>query len=149
MAKSARVRENEVTRVPLHEQKKNLLTVPEKKGFVRRFVNDIEQGQRVKRFLKAGWRIVEDEEQVGDLGAINQNQSLGTGVRKHVGGNTFAVLMEIEKKYYDQDQAAKAENLDRIEDSIYKDHGVKNSYGDIKSDVEYVDDGFRPRRKRK
>ena len=149
MAKLARVRENEVERIPLHEQRKNLLTVPERKGFVRRFVNDIEQGQRVKRFLKAGWRLVEDESQVGDPGVINQNQSLGTGIRKHVGGSTYAVLMEIEKKYYDEDQAAKADKLNRIEDGLYKDHGVKNSYGDIKSDVEMWGDDPRSRRKRK
>lgn len=145
-----RVREkDEVERVPLHEQRKNLLTVPEKKGFVRRFVNDTEQGQRIKRFIKAGWRVVEDEDKVGDPGALNQNQSIGAGVRKHVGDNVFAILMEIEKKYYDEDQEAKATNLDRIEDSIYKDHGVKNAYGQIGHDVEMWGDDTRPRRARR
>lgn len=148
MAKTARVRPNTTDRVPLHEQKKNLLTVPEKKGFVRRFVNDVEQGQRVKRFLRAGWRIVEDETKVGDPGALNQNQSLGTGIRKHMGDTTYAVLMEIEKEFYDEDQAAKMDRLDQIEKSIYKDHGVRNSYGEIGHSVDIYGENAKPRRYR-
>lgn len=150
MAKNTKVREDAgPERVPLHEQQKNILTVPEKRGFVRRHVNDIEQGNRIKRFIKAGWRIVEEETSVGDDGVINQNQSLGSGVRKHVGDTTYAILMEIPQELYDADQEAKADRLDKKEDSIYRGHGVKNSYGNISQEVEFSDDGYTPRRKRK
>lgn len=146
MASSNRVRDksNEPQRIPLHEQKKNLLNVPEKNGFVRRIVNDVDQGQRVQAFLRAGWRIVEDESRIGDVGVENQNQSLGSGVRKYVGAGVTSVLMEIEKEYYDEDQAAKAERLDAIEASIYRGDGVDGKYGSIDRE-----EGFATRKKKK
>jgi hypothetical protein len=134
MSKNTRVREEGAPkRIPLTEQKKSLLTCPEKPGFVRRWVNDKpeDKGQRIAAFQKAGWRIVEDTVQVGDLGVENQNQSIGSGARKFVGQGTHAVLMEIEKKYFDEDQALKAERIAEIERAIYSGKDVEGKYGKI------------------
>lgn len=141
-----RVREDETQkRVPLHEQKKDILTVPQKEGFVRRFVNDYatDPGQRIARFLKAGWKVVDDESRVGTPGVENPNQSIGTGVRKYVGGGITAVLMEIEQELYDEDQESKAERQDEIEKQIFRGDGVEGRYGKIEKE-----DGFVSRKKK-
>jgi hypothetical protein len=146
MASNNRVRDNsnEPKRIPLHEQKKNLLNVPPRPGFVRRLVNDVDQGQRVAAFLRAGYRIVEDETRIGDVGVENQNQSLGTGVRKFVGAGVSSVLMEIEEHLYNEDQAAKMDKLDAIEASIFRGDGVDGKYGSISRE-----DGFAQTKRKK
>lgn len=138
-----RVRETVVPeRIPLREQNKSILSVPVKPGFIRRWVNDDpkQPGIRIDSFLRAGWRIVEDSVQVGTEGVVNQNGSLGTGARKYVGSNTVAVLMEIEEQYYNEDQAAKMAELDRIEAAIYRGEGLseKTRIGDIKIEDRYT-----------
>lgn len=134
-----RVREvgTEPKRVPLSEQKKSLMTVPEKPGFKRRWVNDNEQGQRVAAFLRAGWRIVEDTVQVGVEGVVSQNQTVGSGARKYVGAGVMAILMEIEEKYFNEDQAAKAARIDEVERAIYGGEEVDGHYGSIDAEDRY------------
>jgi hypothetical protein len=119
----------------MSERRKNILTVPKKKGFVRRIVNDTEQGQRIADFLRAGWRIVEDEHKVGDPGVENLNKSIGSGVRKYVGDGTTGVLMEIEEHLYKADQKLKESKIRNVERGIFKGEGVEDSYGSIKSEV--------------
>ncbi len=98
-------------RVPLHEQGKDLMTVPERAGYVRRWVND--NPGRINRFITAGWSIVEEETKVGDEEARVHNKAVGSGARIHAstdhktGKPVEAVLMEIKETFYDQDQKAK------------------------------------------
>lgn len=143
MNNDKRVRENTEVRperIPLNEQRKSLLDVPEKPGFVRRWINDDPKypGIRVNNFLRAGWRVVEDAVKVGTEGVVNQNQSVGSGARKYVGGGINAILMEIEEKYYNEDQETKARNLDKIEAQIRDGQGVDNRFGEIRFEDRYT-----------
>ncbi len=138
-----RVRENNVSkRIPLSEQSKSVMTVPKKAGWVRRFVNDDPKhpGVRIGRFLKAGWRIVEDDVDVGTEGVVNQNQSLGSGARKYVGGGMHAVLMEIEEQYYSEDQELKAMKIDQLEAQIRNGQGIddKLKIGEVTFEDRYT-----------
>lgn len=124
-------------RVPLHEQR-DKFGVPQKKGYVRRWVNEWDnKGNRINRFQDAGWRVVSDPVHVGDPNVISNNQSLGTGARKVVGTDRygkelFAVLMEIPQEFYDEDQAAKAEKVDAVDRQIHNPNlgdRNRNTYG--------------------
>ena len=137
-----RVRENIVpNRIPLNEQNKSVLTVPKKEGWVRRFVNDdpAHPGVRISSFLRAGWRVVTDDVEVGTEGIVNQNNSLGTGARKYVGAGITAVLMEIEQIYYDEDQAAKMAKIDAMERAIYDGQGLdtRTKIGEVSIEDRY------------
>lgn len=143
MRNETRVRETEESRperIPLNEQRKSMLDVPKKPGFVRRWVNDDSRypGIRINNFLRAGWRVVEDSLSVGTEGVVNQNQSVGSGARKYVGGGVNAILMEIEERYYNEDQAAKAEALDKIEAQIRNGEGIEHKIGEIRFEDRYT-----------
>lgn len=98
---------NRPKRIPLGTR--NVLTAPERPGYVRRFVND--EGDRVAQFEAAGYTLVRDKVEVGDPKA-GKSAQLGSVVRPSVGAGTSAVLMEIKKEYYDEDQAAKQAQID-------------------------------------
>lgn len=104
---------NERKRVPL--KTRNVLTAPQRPGFVRRFVNN--KGDRVQRFKEAGYLIVEDEIQVGDP-KIGRSSQLGSDVRPHVGGGMQAVLMEIPEEYYKEDFKAAQNKISQVENEI-------------------------------
>jgi hypothetical protein len=142
MNKTARVRENDVPkRVPLHEQRRDLLTVPPKEGYVRRIVNDSENGQRIERFKLAGWSIVEDPKtQVGAPEVVNRNVSLGSGVSIAVGSGQRAVLMEIPKDLYDKDQDAKEQRLKLQERSMYEQNKKEGLVGRVSKHTTIVDE---------
>ena len=120
-----RVRENtSPQRIPLVEQNKSALTVPKKVGFVRRWVMDDTRTGRVDAFRRAGWRVVTDMMDVGTDGIVNQNQSIGTGARKSDRSGSTLILMEIETKYYDEDQAVKMARIDEVERAITGGEGI-------------------------
>lgn len=136
-----RVRENtSPQRIPLAEQNKSVLTVPKKEGFVRRWVMDDKRTERVNAFLRAGWRIVTDMVDVGTDGVVNQNQSLSTGARKSDRSGSTLILMEIERRYYDEDQAVKMARIDEIERAIYGGEGIRSDLkiGNVEVEDRYV-----------
>jgi len=97
-------------RVPIHEQKRNILTVTNRDpNYHYRIVNDV--GDRVDKFKLAGYEIVEHEVKVGETGVVNGNVSLGTGARINVGANRTAVLMRIPKELYIEDQKVKQKDI--------------------------------------
>lgn len=98
---------NRPKRIPLGTR--NVLTAPERPGYVRRFVND--EGDRVAQFEAAGYELVREKVEVGDPKA-GKGAQLGSVVRPSVGAETSAVLMEIKKEYYDEDQAAKQARIE-------------------------------------
>ena len=122
-------------RVPIHEQR-NQLSTESKPGFVRRWVNDIPG--RVERFLKAGYEVVQDNNvQVGEKGVVDNNIALGSGARKNVGRTragegTTAVLMEIPKELYDEDQKAKQTKVDESDRVLKRNIRENDFYGEIK-----------------
>lgn len=118
-------------RVPMHEQQRNVLTTNTRPGYVRRWVNDVQD--RVDRFMQAGWTLVEGAVKVGDTPADNLNSSLGTGARRPVGAGTVAVLMEIPEDLYAADQAAKQADISSKEEEMYRrlNSGADGTYGEV------------------
>jgi len=102
-------------RIPLGSR--NILTAPQKPGFVRRFVND--KGDRIQQFKDAGYSIVDEPTKVGDP-KIGRATQLGSTVDVHVGGNQHALLMEIPKKYYDEDQKGEQAKITQVEKEIQR-----------------------------
>jgi len=93
-------------RVPLGQR--NILTAPKRAGYVRRFVND--NGDRIKQFEDAGYKIVREDIEVGDPAAGKETQ-LGSVVNPSVGADQKAVLMEIKEEWYRADQKAKQDRI--------------------------------------
>lgn len=140
--KLVRDREKQLTeshpkRVPLHEQVRDKMTTSQRKGYVRRFVNDI--GDRVERFKQAGYSVVEEPTKVGEDNVVSQNQTLGSGARRHVGGGVRSILMEIPEELYKADQAIKQADIREREKSIVK---PKKSSSDGSGDGTYGEVGF-------
>lgn len=128
-------------RVPIHEQR-NQLSTNQKVGFVRRWVNDIPG--RVEKFIKAGYAVVTDKDVT--VGDSDSNMALGTGARKDVGrtrhgDGTQAVLMEVPKEWYDQDQAAKANIVDAADRAMKRGKDDNEFYGDIKQSSSFTRTG--------
>lgn len=100
--------------------------------FEYRVVNDIENGQRIQQFLDLGWTI-DTKTTAGDK-QVNQGSKEGTPNQISVGLGTKAFVMKIPKEIYADDQAIKAEEIDRLE------AGLKPSgtYGSIKFDKSEV-----------
>lgn len=109
-------------RIPLHRQ--NIIKANTREGYVRRMINDTDD--RMERFKLAGWTPVENET-VGDPHAADPS-SVGSITTKSVGAGTKAILMEIPKNLYDEDQAAKQANIKKTEDAMEQD--LRNKLGD-------------------
>ena len=125
-------RANRPKRTPLGTR--NVLTAEPREGFVRRWINDVDD--RIERAKAAGYSPVQTPTEVGDPKAGADSQ-MGSVVAKSVGGGTRAILMEIPKDYYDEDQAAKQANVDRTEEGLSRQKGIKGEqlghvYGSVK-----------------
>lgn len=94
---------------------RNILTAPQKPGFVRRFVNDVKD--RVQMFKDAGYSIVEDDIIVGDS-KIGRASQLGSGVSSQVGNGVRSVLMEIPEEYYNEDDKEKQDKIKKTENEM-------------------------------
>ena len=112
--KESKAGENPRKRIPLRAR--NILTAPNKPGFVRRFVND--KADRVNAFKDAGWDVVTDDGlQVGDP-KIGRASSMGSSVNPHVGAGQRAVLMEIKEEFYLEDKAAAQAKITAVENEM-------------------------------
>lgn len=94
---------------------RNILSAPQRPGFVRRFVNDT--GDRVQRFKEAEWNTVDDVNQVGDP-KLGKPSLIGSGANPHVGGGQRAVLMEIPEDIYLADRAESQAEITKIENEM-------------------------------
>jgi hypothetical protein len=99
----------------------NILEVDEKDpNMVYRWVNDKDDGQRVQRFINAGYvPVVKPSAKAYDKRAGSDSQ-MGSSIIRSVGGGTRGVLMMIRKDWYEEDQRAKQTHLDKIESKISK-----------------------------
>ena len=115
-------------RVPLGTR--NVLKYPERPGYRRRVVNDVED--RVQRFKEAGYEIVQRKNlPSGDPRAGDASQ-MGMPVSKSVGNGVKGVLMEIPEDWYLEDQKAKQEKLLAAEAAMKQSKGgVEGGYGDL------------------
>lgn len=106
---------------------RNKLTVRGKDpDYVYRFVNDTDD--RILELQERGYEIVTHNAEVGDKRVATPKKE-GTPNQVSVGGGTKAYLMRIKKEWYEEDAAAKAEEVDKLDEAI---RGTKTDYGQIK-----------------
>src|ERR1700693_2007104 len=112
---------------------RNILTIGKKdENFVYRIVNDVDDGDRVERFAAAGYEVVKSKDiSVGDK-RIENPSAEGSGARISVGGGQKGVVMRIRKDWYEEDQAAKQQEVDATEESITNPSDRDGGYGKIK-----------------
>lgn len=120
-------RANRPKRVPLGMR--NVLAADQRQGFVRRWFNDTDD--RLERAKAAGWTSVLKPADAADPRAGADSQ-MGSIVAKSVGGGVRGVLMEIPKDFYDEDKAAKEARIDRTEQGLSRQPGIKGQqYGGV------------------
>lgn len=123
----AKAPERRVRRTPVG--RRNILTVANKDpDFEYRFVNDT--GDRIQQFLDAGY-VFEDASKVvvGDK-RVGKATPEGTNASAQVGGGQKAFLMKQRKDWFQEDQAAKQEHVNRIEDAT-KQKAQDGTYGTL------------------
>lgn len=115
-------------RVPLGTR--NVLKYPQREGYVRRVVNDVED--RVQRFKAAGYEIVQKKDlPSGDPRAGDASQ-MGMPVAKSVGNGVKGVLMEIPEEWYLEDKKARQDKITADESAMKQTKGgVEGGYGDL------------------
>lgn len=102
-------------------------------GYVYRIVNDV--GDRVAQFQENGYELVEDRDvKVGDR-RVNQAKAEGTKAQVSVGtdlrGNPIkAYVMRQKQEWYDEDQAAKQEQVNQLEQAT-KQQATSGTYGKL------------------
>lgn len=89
------------------------LEAPERKGYVRRWVND--DGNRVAELYDRDYEHVEDTTIQTDGEGTRVKRRVGT---KKDGSPLYSYLMEIPEKYYQEDQKEKAKPLDEFNDAL-------------------------------
>jgi hypothetical protein len=116
-----------VRRTPVGQR--NVLTVSGKDpSFEYRVVNDT--GDRVQRFLDAGWELVSaGDVAVGDK-RINSPAPEGTKAQVAVGQGLKAYVMRIRKDWYEEDQAAKQAEVNRTEEATRLE-ALNGNYGKL------------------
>lgn len=109
---------------------RNILTVSNKdENYVYRVVNDVDEGDRINRFIEAGYEVVKSKDvSVGEK-RVEAPSVEGSIARISVGGGTKGVIMRIRKDWYEEDQAAKQREVDATEDSITKPTDRIGGYG--------------------
>lgn len=100
-------------RIPIGTRQ--VLAARERPGFHRRWVNDV--GDRIQQFIDAGYTTVSGEVNNTSDDSAQTPSKLGNTVRRMVGENVYAVLMEIPQEFYDEDQTLKQERVDEVEAS--------------------------------
>lgn len=85
------------------------------KNFVYRVVND--KDERLKQALEGGYEFVESDEKLGDERAA-EGTAIDSRVAKPVGNGVTGYLMRIKKEWYEEDQAAKAAEVDKSEEAM-------------------------------
>lgn len=106
------------TRVPLGVARSKL-SVPERPGYKRRWVNDVEG--RLMNAEQGGYQYATDKiDNVGAPDIDNVNRDLGARTCRVVDKTTGqkAYLMEIKEEFYQEDQASKSAKVAEIDNRI-------------------------------
>ena len=114
--------ERKKIRIPISTR--NILKAPVRKGFHRRFFNDVDD--RIARAEDAGYNFVKGDVPTGDK-SVGDGSKKGSCVTKSVGGGRVAYLMEIPQEYYDEDQKAKQDEIDETERGMITNIGTKEA----------------------
>jgi hypothetical protein len=135
--------ENKPKRVPVGGFHDLLHVEGKEPGYVYRWVLDKnEAGSRILKFKRGGWdfariddRGVEEGLVVGQENVYSSDQD-GSIVRVPSGNADYSYLMRIKEEWYDEDQVAKQEKIDAVEDAIRRtgasDGEDFGQYGEVK-----------------
>jgi len=120
-------------RVPVSGNR-DILTVDGKDpSFEYRWIIDTsESGQRIMKFNKAWWDLVENDGQhvVGE-DMVYKSENVGSIIRQPAGGGKFYYLMRIPKEYFDADKKAKAKDIKERESAMTQTDNDNGQYGNI------------------
>lgn len=107
---------------------RNKLTAPTREGYVRRFVSD--EGDRVKMFQDAGYEVVTGNIQTSEQ-SLDPKQ-IGSNVTADGGNGVKLVLMEIDERYYKEDQDKKNQDIDEREKALFREQNERpGHYGSV------------------
>lgn len=127
MAKTSKAALERPSRVPVSGPR-DVLTVADKDpNYHYRWVNDTPG--RIDRFLNGGYEYVQKAGEIGQ-NTVDRGSKLGSVVTRSVGGILTAVLMRIPREWYDEDQEAKQDEIDRLEDSM-RQEATQDRYGSL------------------
>ena len=87
-------------------------------GYEYRMVNNVKDGQRIKRFLEYGWDFVPDPHKQKPDHRAGATSEMGTAVCRAVGGGISAYLMRIPKQWYDEYQQIKQDGITAKEEGL-------------------------------
>jgi hypothetical protein len=123
-------------RVPVHEAKDKIKSIHglDHKNFYYRFVR--ETPDRVEKFLNAGYTFVQSTGQnVQDPTAETLSQGKDSLIRINGGLGTMLVLMALPIELWNEDQAAKAEEIELTEaqqfEQLRRQASTPGGYGEI------------------
>ena len=124
----SRVTEKRTVRKSLLQRGPQTINGDKDPNFVYRFVNDT--GSRIANFQAAGYEFVEDKDLVVGDSRVFDPSDIGSGKKVTSNDGTVSFLMRTKKEYYDEDQAAKAAQIDETEQAM-KQEASKGMYGKL------------------
>lgn len=131
----ARVGTRRKRRRTAREGHRDILTFNVPEGKVGRWVNDVDQGRNIARFLDLGWEFLRDDgSTVLEVGQdrVDSNREPGSIIKRQVDRDgTVAYAMVIDKDWYDEDQRIKQELVNERERAIYEDLKEEGHYGQL------------------
>ena len=124
----SRVQEKRVARKSLFQRGPQVILGEKDPNYVYRFVNDT--GSRVANFQSAGYEFVEDKDLVVGDSRVFDPSDIGSGKRVTSNDGTVSYLMRTKKEYYEEDQAAKAAQINETEQAM-KQEASQGMYGKL------------------
>ena len=125
-------------RIPVGEARDVTTLAGRDPGRVYRWVVDGDNGERLQKFLDAGYRFETDKSNLR-IGTKTVSTGSGDGSKLSMyagkdteGNKIYQYVMSIAKEWYDEDQALKAAKIDEIEEGM--DVPSDADYGSIKMD---------------
>ncbi len=122
---------SEKKRIPVSGSNRDLLGVVGKdENYVYRWVNGTDS--RIMRFKEGGWDLVEHNVTVGERSS-DTAASTSSLITKDGGKGVTLYLMRILRDFYDEDQVAKRNRINKTEDTMKRslNSGQDGTYGKV------------------
>lgn len=116
-------------RTPVNGTRNRLTVRGKDPAYEYRIVNDTDD--RIQEMIDRGYEIVKDQNvQIGDK-RVATPVAEGTPQKISVGGGTQAYVMRIKKEFYEEDKAAKAQQVNELESSMKAEARQNTDYGKL------------------
>ena len=124
----SRVTKERVARKSLNQRGPQAIAGDKDPNYVYRFVNDT--GSRIANFQAAGYEFVQDSDLIVGDSRVFDPSDIGSGKRVTSNDGTVSYLMRTKKEYYEEDQAAKAAQINDTEQAM-KQEASQGMYGKL------------------